>query len=392
MRNINWKLLLSFTLYSVFAAATGETELQIKKFRFNRHVKLGFERLVIEFENKSPTKNSPIIRLVPNTNGKETTVHINQASLVGAIPESSINDSYVKKSQYFGPVSINSDASTGFEIRTFIKQSHSIVDAFWLDKPSRLIVDVFPKSSDRAQGPNIVLKRTTASETGKSETRKSETGKSETGKAESKKSNSEEKSEGIKEATVTEGATPEWTKMEKPSDESILCFPAHTQVKANIAFDKGLTGANAVANVDATYGAASKNNRDVIVCYPKGAQVTPKLKFQPSETPFYGRVDLDAKGPNNRVPSSSYIPVYPGNGWGYQPPMMGYPGQNFYAPPSKFAPQQPYFGSRDQWMNNDADLALSSPENENRNSYQDSFSQKAPPMSLGKKLAPPGQR
>jgi hypothetical protein len=384
MRNLNWKLLMCFTLYSVFASAAGETELQIKKFRFNRHVKLGFERLVIEFETKTPMKTNPIIRLVPNASGKETTVHINQASLVGAIPESAINDSYVKKSQYFGPVSINSDASAGFEIRTFIKQSHSVVDAFWLDKPSRLIIDVFPKSSDRAQGPNIVLKRTTASLSRKAEPQNSN--------PEEKSIETEKKSVEIKESKPTESATPEWTKMEKPSYESILCFPAHTQVKANIAFDKGLTGTDAVANVDATYGAASKNNQDIIVCYPKGAQVTPKLKFQPSETPFYGRADLDAKGPNNRTPSSALIPIYPGNGGGYQPPMMGYPGQNYYAPLPRFTPQQPNFGNRDQWMNNDADVALSFPEDGNRQSYQDSFSQKAPPMSLGKKLAPPGQR
>lgn len=371
MRNLKSILVLCLVSTALFASSSGENEMQIQKFRFNRHVKLGFERLVIEFANKGISKSAPTIRLVPDNSGKETTIHVSQANLVGAIPEASINESYIKKSQYFGPVSISSDSSNGFEIRTFIKQSHSIVDAFWLEKPSRLIVDVFPKTSDRAQGPNIVVKRTTASVGSK---------------AENQRMGSDGKS-------AEKEAAPAWTQMDKPSDESVLCFPANTQVKANIGFEKGTGASSASNNVDSTYGAAGSNTQDLIVCYPKGAQVTPHLKFAPTESSFYGRADMDNKNNNNRNPSS--VPFYPGNGGGYQPapmPMMGYPSPNFYAPPpARFAPQ-PNLGSRDSFMNNDADLALSGPDEGSKMGYQESFSQKAPPMSLGKKLVPPGQR
>lgn len=372
MRNLKLTLVACLTATSMFASSSGETELQIQKFRFNRHVKLGFERLVIEFATKGPIKVAPTIRLVPDSAGKETTIHVSQASLMGAIPESAINDSYVKKSQYFGPISINSDSSNGFDIRTFIKQSHSIVDAFWLEKPSRLIVDVFPKTSDRAQGPNIVLKRSTASVVRKNEVSLA-----------GNESKVEEKTE----------QSPAWTQMEKPSDDSVLCFPANTQVKANIGFEKGMGAPSAANNVDSTYGAASGATQDMIVCYPKGAQVTPHLKFAPSDTPFYGRAEMDNKNNSRRTPSSA-VPFYPGNGGGYMPqqnPMMGYPGQNFYAPPPRMMPNA-NLGGRDNFMNNDADVALSNPDENGRMGYQDSFSQKAPPMSLGKKLLPPGQR
>lgn len=371
MRNLKSTLMVCLTSTAIFAASAGETELQIQKFRFNRHVKLGFERLVIEFASKSAGKSNPVIRLVPDSAGKETTVHVSQATLVGAIPESAINDSYVKKSQYFGPVSISSDSSNGFEIRTFIKQSHSIVDAFWLEKPSRLIVDVFPKTSDRAQGPNMVVKRSTASIGNMGER---------------KRSGNENKSE------EKDSTAPAWTQMDRPTDESVLCFPANTQVRANIGFEKGVGPTSAANNVDSTYSAASSNTQDLIVCYPKGAQVTPHLKFAPSETPFFGRADLDNRNGSNRNPSSA-PPFYPGAGGGYQPqpfPMMGYPNQNFYSPPPRPS-FQPNLGSRDSMMNSDADIALSSPE-DGRMGYQESFSQKAPPMSLGKKLLPPGQR
>ncbi|MFM8316453.1 MAG: hypothetical protein ACKOA8_19405, partial [Deltaproteobacteria bacterium] len=253
MRKLKWILIVCFTGTSLFASSD-EVELQIKKFRFNRHMKLGFERLVIEFSSKANGKSTPVIRILPDKSGKETTVHVSQASLVGAIPESAINDSYVKKSQYFGPISINSDSTSGFDIRTFIKQSHSIVDAFWLEKPSRLIVDVFTKSSDRAQGPNMVLKRATASVASKNPTA------IESGKVEP-------------EGSKAMPSSVDWTKSEKPGDEAVLCFPANTQVKANIGFEKSAEAPVVPANIDNTYAKTASNGQDMIVCYPKGAQV-----------------------------------------------------------------------------------------------------------------------
>jgi hypothetical protein len=384
MQNLKWLPFICLTLSSLFAAGEGEMELQIKKFRFNRHSKLGFERLVIEFDSKSQGKEAPVIRLVPDKLGKETTVHVGKASLVGAIPEASINESYSKKSQYFGPVSINTDTNSGFDIKTFIKQSHSLVDAFWLQNPSRLIVDVFPKDSDRALGPNVVTQRSTASVSEKSPEGKM----------------------AKKETKTAEKQNPEWTKMEKPEDELVLCFPANTQVKANIGFEKGNNRAGFVPqSIDNTFSTAAGSVQDNIVCYPKGAQVTPLLKFQPSENSFYGRVDMDNAGRggvnpmNPRQPSS--VPQFNPGYFYPQAPQMGYPGSSYYTPPSmpKFAPQQQSFMGREQGLNNEADVALALPDDATLNQraqggsmgYQESFSQKTPPQSLGKKLPPPGK-
>ncbi len=395
MQNLKWIPLFCLTLTSLFATSEGEAEFQIKKFRFNRHLKLRFERLVLEFSSKIPGKEVPNIRLVPDKLGKETTIHVSKASLFGAIPESSINEAYVKKSQYFGPVSVNTDTTAGFEIRTFMKQSNSIVDAFWLQNPSRLIVDVFPKDSDRAMGPNVVNKRAPASVATPAI---AHAPASVAVEPESKKSVPESvKLEEVKSLTPEKN----WTQMEKPEDEMILCFPVNTQVKANIGFEKGNghTGNNIAQAIDNTYSSASEPAQDNIVCYPKGAQVTPLLKFQPHANNYYGRADLDSLGrPNPRQPSS-VGPTMPG----YNPylpqmaPPMGYPGNNYYnnyMPPQRLAPPI----SREQSFNNDADVALALPDdsistprsqNDKGFSSSDNFNQKVPPLSLGKKLPSP---
>ena len=416
---MKWLSIFILAITPFFAFSDDDAQLQIKKFRFNRHVKLGFERLVIEFSNKAPGKVVPNIRLIPDKLGKETTVQVSKATLVGAIPESSMNDSYAKKSHYFGPVSINTDTTAGFEIRTFIKQSHSIVDAFWLQNPSRLIVDVFPKDSERALGANIKTSRTTASF---------------------------ESSEPTASKVNSNGAKTnrsDWMKLEKPEDDLVLCFPTNTQVKANIGFEKFTPrlGAGVPLSIDNTFSSASSSVQESIVCYPKGAQVTPLLKFQPNQNSQYGRVELEngnAPNPmNGRQPSS--IPQMNPNGnsqqfnggypqqfnggypqqfnGGYpqqfnrgypQQSNRGYPqqfnggysGNNQYAPTQRMGPQSNFNSPRNNQMNQDADLAfglqgdsklsLKSFGNANGNrTYQDSFQQKAPPLSLGKKLPPP---
>ena len=384
---MKWLSIFILAITPFFAFSDDDAQLQIKKFRFNRHVKLGFERLVIEFSNKAPGKVVPNIRLIPDKLGKETTVQVSKATLVGAIPESSMNDSYAKKSHYFGPVSINTDTTAGFEIRTFIKQSHSIVDAFWLQNPSRLIVDVFPKDSERALGANIKTSRTTASF---------------------------ESSEPTASKVNSNGAKTnrsDWMKLEKPEDDLVLCFPTNTQVKANIGFEKFTPrlGAGVPLSIDNTFSSASSSVQESIVCYPKGAQVTPLLKFQPNQNSQYGRVELEngnAPNPmNGRQPSS--IPQMNPNGnsqqfnGGYPQKFNGgYPGNNQYAPTQRMGPQSNFNSPRNNQMNQDADLAfglqgdsklsLKSFGNANGNrTYQDSFQQKAPPLSLGKKLPPP---
>lgn len=398
MQNFKWIFLGCLSVGSLFASGTGDTELQIKKFRFNRHMKLGFERLVIEFSNQTHSKEVPQIRLLPDTQGKYSTIKVGKASLVGAIPESSINDSYTQKSRYFGPVSINSDTTSGFEIKAFIKQSHTLVEAFWLEKPSRLIIDIFPKNSDRAMGPNVVSKRTTASEQVAENHPSSAKGHNKEG---GESHGSKESQHGHGSETTKQKS--HWSKSEKPEDESVVCFPANTQVRANIGFEKGTsrTGSNVPTTIDSTYSQASTvPGPESIVCYPKGAQVTMLLKFQPTDNGQYGRADMEnywrSSQMNQRMPSS-YPNYNPGYGYPQPPPMMGYPGGNYQPPMPSFSP--PAMVNREQLLNNDADVALSLPDDATlrqraagNGNYSDNFSQKTIPQSLGKKLPPPEKR
>jgi len=144
--------LLTLNLGPTFSFADeSSSKLEIRKFRFSRNTRKNFERLVIEFSEKG-SGAKPSLRTVPLNGGNEATVEIGETALVGAIPEALINDSYVARSSFLGPISINTDGPvSGFTIRTFLKQSVA-VDAFWLEHPARLVLDVFPANSPRVDG------------------------------------------------------------------------------------------------------------------------------------------------------------------------------------------------------------------------------------------------
>ena len=332
---------LSFTL---LYAAEGDAQLQIKKFRFNHHSGLQFERLVLEFAKKGNTRVSPHIRLTPLSSGKETLIQIQKATWVGAIPESSINDSFARKSSYLGPISLNTDAATGFNIRTFTKDSHAVVDSFWLDNPARLIIDVFPRHSPRAQGPNAVGRRGLAHE-GKYVER-----------SESKQGN-------------------KWAAHDQTKRDLVICFPSNSQVKANIGFQRSTQerlNLGVSMSIDNTLSLASMPSADGIVCYPKGAQVVPTIQFSSKDNAFrssYG--NTNERYADNRYPYSMNTPLAPTLG----------------------------LGNSDAATNADADLALSLPDdNESArrlqspesSNYEDNFNKNNPPPSLGKRLPPPG--
>src|SRR3954451_16725037 len=78
--------------------------LEIREYRFQPHRNLGYERLVLEFTRKD--SNS---RVQPKVRMKGSEIVVDRAILMGAIPESLINDSYSGKSKYLGPLSVNTD-------------------------------------------------------------------------------------------------------------------------------------------------------------------------------------------------------------------------------------------------------------------------------------------
>ena len=148
-RIISVLVILTVALAPTLARAGKDEELakfEIRKFRFRRHNTKNFERLVIQFTGKNQAGPKPSVKIIAPTTGKEATIEIGNANLVGAIPEALINDSYVSRSHFLGPVSINTDGpEAGFTIRTFLKAPVG-VDAFWLEHPDRLVLDVFPRA------------------------------------------------------------------------------------------------------------------------------------------------------------------------------------------------------------------------------------------------------
>ncbi|MCB0417257.1 MAG: hypothetical protein H6617_09395 [Bdellovibrionaceae bacterium] len=138
---------------SVFAA--GETPITLKHFRFGKHKSQDFERLVIQFGGNRP---DPRVQISANPNQKEATVALENVHLIGAIPESAINDSYVGKSRYLGPISINTDdPNRATTLRVFLKENTLKFDAFWLQNPARLVVDAFPPTSPRSSKGRFIL-------------------------------------------------------------------------------------------------------------------------------------------------------------------------------------------------------------------------------------------
>lgn len=326
---------------SISAHSAENAQLEIKKFRFNQHNELVFERLVLEFASKGGGHHTPSIRLAPSASGKETLISVDRVTLVGAIPESTINDSYSKKSRFFGPVSISTDNPTaGFTIRTFVKTSQAVVDSFWLEKPHRLIVDVYPKSSPRAAGPGILNnfhpQRSVAS-------------------------------------AVTHGKTGHKTLPK--SVDNVLCFMANAQIVADLGFESAQHARGLSMTVDDStmnYGATDKQ----VVCYPKKALMQPKVTFSPKYSIPKATLELDQ---SMHAPTPVAPPAAPSN-WETGKDKV----------------------SKEEQTNRDADVALGLPndaELEGRGlsspsffSSQDNFNKNNPPPTLGKPLLPPGAK
>lgn len=226
-------LILAFTLLPRAGWSSNGSQIQIKKFRFHQHLGADFERLVLEFTQKGA--GLPNVRVLPLQNGKEASLNIGEATLIGAIPEATINDSYSKTSRYIGPISINNDnPSLGFTIRTFVKNPTVSIDAFWLKSPTRLIVDVYPKGSLRANGPDV-LKHSASRRLA---------------------------------STKKGGLAP---------NRNVICFFTAAQVHASLGFELGAApkALNMTVDDSGVNYAADKN----VICYPYSAQAQPKVTF-----------------------------------------------------------------------------------------------------------------
>lgn len=248
--------------------------VEIKKFRFRRHNKKNFERLVIEFLDKDHG-GSPRITTLPSSSGKEASIQIENVSLVGAIPESLINDSYVSKSRFLGPVSINTDGPVkGFVIRTFLKEPVG-VDAFWLDRPGRLVLDVFPANSARVDGR-------------------------------------------VPESEFREIAQIRPPQESRPKEESngIVCYPLNAAVSATVSFQSKMTSGAGQFGVEALPfgligGGGNNSGAEPVICFLSSSQVVAKVAFKPKSFDPNNYVQWEPRAPAGGGGSLFSMPALP---------------------------------------------------------------------------------
>lgn len=310
------------------------SQVQIKKFRFHSHHALNFERLVIEFGNRGGN-GAAKVRMAPTGNGKETVVGVERVALVGAIPEAAINDAYSRESHFFGPIAINNDnPNAGFTIRTFVKNPNAMVDAFWLENPSRLILDVYPKTSPRAQGPEVLAA-----------------------------------------FSPSRGVASHGGRRVASHRGNVVCYFSNSQVVANLGFEKGNQPRGLAMVVDDSNASPAEGS---VVCYPTSAQAQPRVTFNMRNQTQKVSMDFDQR-PVSSLPFSQ--PQHPQQ---YQ--------QQHSTPLFQSKPT-----SRDEQLNRDADMALGG-EDDGRGlaspglfSGMDNFNKNNPPPTLGKQLAPPSQ-
>ncbi|NDD04814.1 MAG: hypothetical protein EB078_07900 [Proteobacteria bacterium] len=254
-----------------------QTELSVTKFRFQKYVEEGFERLVIEFSGSTVSKEVVVKPNASSLSGRDLSLVVTGATLVGAIPESSINESYLEKQSMMGPLAFDTESpKNGFSIRTLIKNKQHEIDAFWLANPTRLTIDVFKKDSARAASRSVLENRV-ASKTGS----QSEGASAERALASASMNSSAAKSKSVP---------------KQPSD--IFCFPAKSKISAKVGF-QAWNGSDAIRlKVPAQPNLHSESNDD-IVCFPAQARMTPQLDFAAGSA---GEIDTPAT--TGRTPSS----------------------------------------------------------------------------------------
>lgn len=273
------------TVLSIYASLSfSQTELTIKKFRFQNHSSAAFERLVLEFDGAS-VNEFPEVKMSETNGQKQARITIRNVQLVGAIPENLINDSYKGHSRATGPISISPDMpQNGFSIQALIKKANHQLDAFWLSNPNRLVVDVFSPQSSRASTRDVL-------------------------------------SAGRSLASVKFGKKKKQPKNEQVSRSSspIFCFPANAQMSAEVAFQPW-RGVNAVPLAVRDPASVESEMKEGIVCYPAQSRLYPNLTFSMSGGQAGGNsagpMAPAAMGPNasfnpTAVPASP-TPVIPG--------------------------------------------------------------------------------
>jgi len=263
-------LISSISFFSL--SALSQTELTVKKFRFQNHAAAAFERLVLEFEGASVSE-IPEVKMSESNGQKEAQITVRNVQLVGAIPENLINDSYKGHSKATGPISISPDMpQNGFSIKALVKKPSHQLDAFWLSQPNRLVIDVFSPQSQRASSREALG-----------------SGRSLASVQFGKKT----------------GQSP--TQAPKRSEPTIFCFPANAVMSAEVAFQPW-RGVNSVPLAVKDPASVESEMKEGIVCYPSQSRLYPNLTF--SLTTNQGTPAMGAVSSSAFQPASA--PVIPG--------------------------------------------------------------------------------
>lgn len=241
--------LLVLTNATTFAADTGDGKYELKRFRFQGHGK--YERLVLEFARKEKGKHPT---LSVTTTGEEGQLEVRNVTLVGAIPESAINDGFSGKSHYLGNISINTDASVhGFMLKAALKPEGGRIEGLWLQDPPRLVVDAYAKGAPAAKRSQV--------------------------------------------ASLDKAKGP---------NGGYFCFPANAQVGLSVIFQpkaRRQTSDQVRIDLEANPpGQAPDGSADAIVCYPSGSQVVPSIAFHEG---------VEVQRPGEERSSFSWNPVTP---------------------------------------------------------------------------------
>lgn len=279
-RALNYSILTMLFCVPLFGAdakpEASPEKAEIKRFRFQRHTKHNFERLVMEFGSQSKGA-APTVKVTPVPAEKNVTLNVSNLTLVGAIPEAAMNDSFAPQSKYLGPLHINTDSGSSVTIKVSLKDASLKADAFWLENPSRLVVDAFPAGSPRASGP-AVLASAPAAKLGPQPVK------------ESSEPTVKEAMEGDAKAPLLAAADMKPARRVAASKKALrdyLCFPVNSQVMTSITYENSGGDSDKIAMRLETDGTPatppSVTSSDGIACYPKSTQVKAVITFKSAQ-------------------------------------------------------------------------------------------------------------
>jgi hypothetical protein len=289
-----WVACLAALYAPVFAEAEPATgQLEINQYRFSRHAG-SYDRLVLEFNRKDATSNQPQVRV--EQTGGAWNISVDNASLLGAIPESLINDSFKKKSRYLSEVTVNADSARSFVVAAKLKPgSGNHIEAFWLNAPARLVIDSYGEQK------HAVEKREAASV-----------------HVEPKP---EPKVEIERQAKF-------------PGFAHLSCFPATSRVGLTVVFQPDATEGDQMQNYRINtdgIGGSTQPAADAIHCYPKKSQIKAELSYEahrPSPFSTQGKTLFTPLPPAfsslNPMPSAGAVNLLPKAPAIIAPPPIGH--------------------------------------------------------------------